>query len=119
MIRFSFGNMLKNLLKVLIDQVNMFHLPIKFTAEYFKEKVHCLDLHNKNIDGELKTYLLVKPTDNHSLLDPTFVILTAAVKEYRAIKLPGLRGFVQIMKILINYLTIRKNGQWLDVTTKK
>ena len=65
MIRFSFGNMLKNLLKVLIDQVNMFHLPIKFTAEYFKEKVHCLDLHNKNTDGELKTYLLVKPTDNH------------------------------------------------------
>ena len=110
MIHFSFGNMLKNLLKVLIDQVNMFHLPIKFTAEYFKEKVHCLDLHNKNIDGELKTYLL---------LDSTFVILTAAVKEYRAIKLPGLRGFVQIMKILINYLTIRKNGQWLDVTTKK
>ena len=34
-------------LKVFIDQVNMFHPAIKFTAEYFKEEVNFLDLNIK------------------------------------------------------------------------
>ena len=58
-------------LKVFIDQVNMFHPAIKFTAEYFKEEVNFLDLNIKLIDRELKTDFLVKPTDTHQFLDPT------------------------------------------------
>ena len=49
----------------------MFHSTIKFTAEYSKEKVNFLDVNIKLIDGELKTDLLVKPTDTHQFLDPT------------------------------------------------
>ena len=58
-------------LKVFIEQVNMFHSTIKFTAEYSKEEVKFLDVNIKLIDGELKTDLLVKPTDTHQFLDPT------------------------------------------------
>ena len=61
----------KELIKVFIDQVNMFHLKIKFTAEYSKEEVNFLDLNIKLIDEELKTDLFVKPTDAHQFLDPT------------------------------------------------
>ena len=52
-------------LKVFIEQVNMFHSTIKFTAEYSKEEVNFLDVNIKLIDGELKTDLFVKPTDTH------------------------------------------------------
>ena len=58
-------------LRDFIDQVNLFHLKIKFTAEYSKEEVNFLDLNIKLIDGELKTDLFVKPTDTHQFLDPT------------------------------------------------
>ena len=58
-------------LKVFIEQVNMFHSTIKFTAEYSKEEVNFLDVNIKLIDGELKTDLIVKPTDTHQFLDPT------------------------------------------------
>ena len=49
----------------------MFHLTIKFTAEYSKEEVNFLDLNIKLIDEELKTDLFVKPTDAHQFLDST------------------------------------------------
>ena len=58
-------------LKVFIEQVNMFHSTIKFTAEYSKEEVNFLDVNIKLIDGELKTDLFVKPTDTYQFLDPT------------------------------------------------
>ena len=58
-------------LKVFIEQVNMFHSTIKFTAEYSKEEVNFLDVNIKLIDGELKTDLFTKPTDTHQFLDPT------------------------------------------------
>ena len=54
-----------------IDQVNLFHPTIKFTAEYSKEEVNFLDLKIKLIDRKLKTDLFVKPTDTHQSLDPT------------------------------------------------
>ena len=53
-------------LKVFIVQVvNTFHSTIKFTAEYSKEEVISLDVNIKLIDGELKTDLLLKPTNTH------------------------------------------------------
>ena len=58
-------------LKVFIEQVNMFHSTIKFTAEHSKEKVNFLDVNIKLIDGELKTDLFVKPTDTRQFLDLT------------------------------------------------
>ena len=58
-------------LKVFIEQVNMFHSTIKFTAEYSKEEVNFLDVNIKLIDGNLKTDLFVKPTDMHQILDST------------------------------------------------
>ena len=51
-------------LRVFIDQVNVFHPTIKFTAEYFKKEVNFLDL-NKTYLWELKTDLFVKPADAH------------------------------------------------------
>ena len=48
----------------------MFHPAIKFIAEY------CAHFLNKNlIDGELKTYLFVKPTGTHQFLDPVSSII--------------------------------------------
>ena len=49
----------------------MFHLTLKFPAEYSKEEVNFLDLSIKLINGELKTDFFVKPTDTHQFLDPT------------------------------------------------
>ena len=57
-------------LKVFIEQVNMFHFTIKFTAEY-SEEVNFLGVNIKLIDGELKTDLFVEPTDTHQFLDQT------------------------------------------------
>ena len=56
-------------LKVFIEQVNMFHSTVKFTAEYLKKEVNFLDVNIKLIDGELKADLFVKSTDAHQLLD--------------------------------------------------
>ena len=58
-------------MKVFIEQVNIFHSTIKFTAEYSKEEVNFLNVNIKLIDGELKADLFVIPTDTHQLLDPT------------------------------------------------
>ena len=66
-----------------IDQVNLFHPTIKFTAEYSKEEVNFLDLNIKLIDGELKTDLFVKPTDTHQFLDPTSSDPYQAVRLHR------------------------------------
>ena len=49
-------------LKVFIEQVNIFHSTIEFTAEYSKEEVNFLDVNIKLIDEELKTDLFVKPS---------------------------------------------------------
>ena len=51
MTNFSFWRMV--ILQVFIDQVNMIHPRIKFTAKYSKEEVNFLDLNTKLIDGEL------------------------------------------------------------------
>ena len=58
-------------LKIFIEQINIFHSTIKFTAEYSKEEVNFLDVNIKLIDGELKTDLFVKPTETHQFLDLT------------------------------------------------
>ena len=58
-------------LRVFIDQVNLFHPTMKFTAEYSKEEVNFSDLNVKLVDGELKTDLFVKLTDTHQFLDLT------------------------------------------------
>ena len=57
-------------LEVFIEQVNMFHSTIKFTAECSKQEVNFSDVNVKLIDGELKTDLFVKPTETHQILDP-------------------------------------------------
>ena len=76
-------------LRVFIDQVNLFHRTVKFTAEYSKKEVHFLDLNIKLIDGQLKADLFVKPTGTHQFLDPT-----------------SFHPYAQIMRILINVVTI-------------
>ena len=58
-------------LRVFIDQVNLFHPTIKFTAECSKEEVNFLDLTIKRIEWKLKIDLFVKPTDTHQFLDAT------------------------------------------------
>ena len=68
MTNFSFWRMV--ILQVFIDQVNMIHPRIKFTAKYSKEEVNFLDLNTKLIDGELQTDLFVKPTDSHQFSNP-------------------------------------------------
>ena len=55
---------------VFIEQVNMFHSTIKFTAEYSKEEVNFLDVNIELTDGEIKTDLFVTPMDSHKFLDP-------------------------------------------------
>ena len=97
-------------LRVFIDQVNLFHPTIKFTAKYSKEEVHFSDLKIKLIDGELKTDLFVKPTDTHQFLIQLLPILVTVKKEYLTVKLQDLIGSAQIMRILINVVTIWKNG---------
>ena len=66
-------------LKVFIEQVNMFHSTIKFTAEYSKEDVNFLDVNIKLIDGELKTGI--------SFWIKLLAIPTTAKKEYLTVKL--------------------------------
>ena len=49
----------EELQRVIIDQVNLFHSTIKFSAEYSKEEVNFLDLDIKLIDGELRQICLL------------------------------------------------------------
>ena len=56
-------------MKIFIEQVNMFHSTIKFTAEYSKEEVNFSVVNIKLVDGEIKTDLFVKPTDTHLLTE--------------------------------------------------
>ena len=58
-------------LKIFIEQANIFHSIIKFTAEYSEGEVNFLDVNIKLIDGELKIDLFVKPANTHHFLDPT------------------------------------------------
>ena len=93
-------------LKVFIEQVNMFHSTIKFTAENSKEEVNFLNVNVKLIVGELKTDLFIKPTDTHQFLDSTSCIRTTAKREYLTVKLSGLTEFVQITRPLIDVVMI-------------
>ena len=58
-------------LEVFIEQVNVFHSTIIFTAEYSKEEINFLDVNIKLIDGKLKTDLFVKTYGHASVLDST------------------------------------------------
>ena len=58
-------------LKKFLNKLNSFHLTIKFTAEYSKERINFLDVNIRLVEGELMTDLFVKPTDTHQFLDPS------------------------------------------------
>ena len=60
------------------------------------------------MDGEPNTNLFVKPRDIHQFLDPTSSHPNHCKKEFLTVKL----GSAQIMRNLINVVTIWKNGQW-------
>ena len=88
----------------------MFHPTIKFTAEYSEEEVNFLDLNIKLINGELKTDLFVKPTDTHQFLDPTSSHSYHCKKGIPYSQALRLNRSAQIIRILINVVTIWKNG---------
>ena len=69
-----------------IDQVNLFHTTIKFTAEYSKEE-SIFRPKIKLTDGKLKTDLFFKPIATHKFLDPTFSHPSHFKKEYPTAKL--------------------------------
>ena len=52
-------------------KLNNFHLSIKFTCEYSREKVNYLDVQVIVSEGKLITDLQVKQTDSHHYLDPS------------------------------------------------
>ena len=52
-------------LKISLDKLNNFHPSIKFTCEYSREKVNCLDVQVIVREGKLITDLYVKQTDSH------------------------------------------------------
>ena len=58
-------------LKVVIEQVNMSHSTIIFTAKYSKEEVNFLDANIKPVDGELKRDLFVKSKVTRQFLHTT------------------------------------------------
>ena len=55
---------LKNLLEIL----NSYHLTIKFTANYSREKIRFLDVEVIKKESQLVTDLYIKPTDAHQYL---------------------------------------------------
>ena len=57
--------------KEFINEINSFHITIKFTADWSKGKVNFLDVEITHNNGVLSTDLFVKPTDTHQFLDPT------------------------------------------------
>ena len=97
-------------LRDFIDQVNLLHPTIKFTAEYSKEEVNFLDLNIKLIDGKLKADLFVKPADTHQFLDPTSSHSYHCKKGIPYSQALRLNRSAQIIRILINVVTIWKNG---------
>ena len=93
-------------LKVFIEQVNMFHSTVKFTAEYLKKEVNFLDVNIKLIDGELKTDLFVKSTDAHQLLDLISCHPYLCKKGIPYSQALRLNKFVQITRPLIDVVKI-------------
>ena len=59
-------------LKIFLEKINDFHLFIKFTYEYSRDKVNYLDVQViVRRQGKLITELNVKQTDIHQYLDPS------------------------------------------------
>ena len=74
-------------LKVFIEQVNMFHSIIKFTAEYSKEELKFLDVNIKPIDGDGGQICLLNLRTRISFWIQLLAIPTTAKKEYLTVKL--------------------------------
>ena len=68
------------------------------------------DLNIKLIDGELKTDLFAKSTNTHQFLDPSSSHLYHCKKGVPFSQALTLQGSAQIIQILINIVTIWKNG---------
>ena len=56
-------------LETFINELNSFHLTIKFTAEYSKETTIFLDVNIRLVMGQLMTDLFVKPTNTYQFLE--------------------------------------------------
>ena len=87
----------------------MFRPTIKFSAEYSNKEFDFLDLNVTLIVGELKTDLFVKPLDTQQFLDPTSSHPYHCKKGIPYSENLKLNGSTQIMRILINVVTIWKN----------
>ena len=59
-------------LKTFLENINQFHLNIKFTHESSTESILFLDLRVKLSQGRLETDLHIKPTDRHQYLNYSF-----------------------------------------------
>ena len=59
-------------LKTFLENINQFHLNIKFTHELSTESILFLDLRVKLSQGRLETDLHIKPTDRHQYLPYSF-----------------------------------------------
>ena len=55
-------------LKKLLEILNSYHLTIKFTAIYSREKISFLDVEVIKKESQLVTDLYIKPTDPHQYL---------------------------------------------------
>ena len=62
------GNIVKKYLKKFLEILNYYHLTIKFTANYSREKTSFLDIEEIKKGNQLVTDLYIKPTDTHHYL---------------------------------------------------
>ncbi len=67
---FAFWNDGEERLQEFLEEINSFHLSIKFTAEWSREKISFMDT-TVILDGNnIHTDLYTKPTDTHQYLSP-------------------------------------------------
>ena len=58
----------ENKLKSFIDKINKVHPTIKYTAEWSKTSINCLDVTVSLVERVIETELYAKPTDSHQYL---------------------------------------------------
>ena len=83
-----------------VESLNEIHPTIKFSAEWSQKSINFLDVKVSLIDGQIETYLYVKPTDSHQYFILPHVTLTIARKAFCIVKHYALAEFTLIIVFL-------------------
>ena len=106
----------ENKLKSFIDKINKVHPTIKYTAEWSKTSINCLDVTVSLVEGVIETELYAKPTDSHQYLQSSSCHLFQCKKGIAYSQVLRLNRIFSETDSLINVVLIWKGFSWKEDT---